>query len=497
MAVPTGTVVPLEQKAWCVDEPLGEGGFGKVYAATGPDNEQAALKFVPLNPKATREFDVWRNANGLPNVLPLWDEGKWDDQHVLAMPRAECDLRAYLRNRNGGIPVDEAKSILADIAKALVAIDGRVVHRDLKPENVLCLNGSWHIADFGIARYAEAATASQTWKGAGSNRYAAPEVWKLETPTARTDIYAFGIMAYEMLSGEPPFIGPAPEDYRQQHLLDVPSQLPGVPRDMASLIAACLVKEQSARLPIDQVVRVLDKVNTARSSTDSRLQALNLKAQERAATRAAAAEAKRIQEERHESLFVEARASWARIIDKFSQHLSENLYAAERHTSGDGLEATLEHATLAVGSVADARHAKWGNYTPSFDVIAHTRIAVQVDPQPTLSNYHIGRSHSFWFCDAVQADLFQWFELAFVEGGVAFITAPYTEPTALSPGRDAGAALTSPSGTWKLALPFKAILPDVVDSLVDEWMDFFVDTIEGTLVAPGRRGAGYGSFRTT
>src|SRR5699024_7455063 len=94
-----------------------------------------------------------------------------------------------------------------DIATTLTDLDGSVVHRDLKPENVLYLDGHWCLADFGIARYAEATTSPDTRKFALSPLYAAPERWKGERATTATDIYSLGVIAYELLSGEVPFTG--------------------------------------------------------------------------------------------------------------------------------------------------------------------------------------------------------------------------------------------------------------------------------------------------
>ena len=164
------------------------------------------------------------------------------------MPRAEKSLRTTCADAGGPLAVlPRPSASCRDIAATLADLDGRVVHRDLKPENVLLLDGRWCLADFGISRYAEATTAPDTRKysmsafrmrhrnsGASSG---------LSTPA---DVYAFGIMAYELLSGSLPFAGP---DFRDQHLNGVPPPLTAAP--------ACLggpgrgVPLQGCRSPAD------------------------------------------------------------------------------------------------------------------------------------------------------------------------------------------------------------------------------------------------------
>jgi serine/threonine-protein kinase len=97
----------------------------------------------------------------------------------------------------------------------------------------LLLNGRWCLADFGISRYAEATTAPDTRKYAMTAPYAAPEQWQFERATAATDIYALGVIGYEMLAGARPIAGPSPEQYREQHLQQTPPQLQNVSSPLA------------------------------------------------------------------------------------------------------------------------------------------------------------------------------------------------------------------------------------------------------------------------
>lgn len=118
------------------------------------------------------------------------------------------------------------------------------MHRDLKPENVLLLGGHWRLADFGISRYAEATTAPDTRKYSMSPRYAAPEQWRFERAGTPADVYAFGVMVHELLSGSPPFAGP---DFRDLHLNKVPAPLTAAKAALAALVEECLYKAPEAR----------------------------------------------------------------------------------------------------------------------------------------------------------------------------------------------------------------------------------------------------------
>jgi eukaryotic-like serine/threonine-protein kinase len=129
----------------------------------------------------------------------------------------------------------------------LVGLDGRVVHRDVKPENVLYLDGRWCLADFGISRYAEATTAADTRKYALSPPYAAPERWRGERATIAADVYAVGIIAYELLSDSIPYLGPGVEEFREQHLHGEPRPLDYLPASLGALVEERLYKAPEAR----------------------------------------------------------------------------------------------------------------------------------------------------------------------------------------------------------------------------------------------------------
>jgi serine/threonine-protein kinase len=188
---------------WTLGAAIGDqSGFGKVFKATAADGTTGVVKFIPKQPGADREL-LFEELSGVPNVVPILETGETADAWLIAMPRADASLREVLRQAGGPMPEKEVVPILVDVARALAALDGRVVHRELKPENVLRLKGDWCLADFGIARYAQASTAPDTWKFAWTAPYNAPERWRDERATSASDVYSLGVMAYEMLAGLP------------------------------------------------------------------------------------------------------------------------------------------------------------------------------------------------------------------------------------------------------------------------------------------------------
>jgi eukaryotic-like serine/threonine-protein kinase len=233
-------IIKLKQE-WTVGPRIGSGGFGQVFAAENKDGLKAAVKLVPKAPGASREL-LFVDLKDVRGVVPIIDSGEDGDHWVLVMPRADTSLRTHLISAAGPLRVADATSILMDIASALVELSGKVVHRDLKPENVLYLDGVWRLSDFGISRYAESTTAADTQKYSLSAPYAAPERWRAERATSAADVYALGIMAFEMLHGSRPFPGPDVADYREQHLHEDSPALDTGTSALKAIVAESLFK---------------------------------------------------------------------------------------------------------------------------------------------------------------------------------------------------------------------------------------------------------------
>jgi tetratricopeptide (TPR) repeat protein len=190
-----------------------------------------------------------------PSILPLHDSGEADGILYYVMPYVPGEnLGARLR-REGALPVDEAIRITRDVAEALTyAHSHDVVHRDIKPENILFQGAHAVVADFGIARAISAvgwAERALPGEAQGTPDYMSPEqVTGHARLDGRSDIYSLGCVLYEMLAGEPPFIGPS-LGVTAGHLVDPPPRLttkrPSLPPGLEEIVFKAL-----AKLPADR-----------------------------------------------------------------------------------------------------------------------------------------------------------------------------------------------------------------------------------------------------
>ena len=216
-----------------------------------------------------------------PNIVPVIVTGSAAGLPYYTMPFVDgLSLRARL-DRNPAMPIAEAAPILKDMARALAyAHDHGVVHRDIKPENVLLADEAAVVTDFGIAKALSASrtnapggTLTQVGTSIGTPAYMAPEQAAGDPDTDhRADIYAFGCVAYELLTGAPPFAYKQPHQLFAAHMKEAPvpvqTKRPDCPPELAGLIMKCLEKEpdnrpQSAR----DVLRAFD-TGTGRSTAE-------------------------------------------------------------------------------------------------------------------------------------------------------------------------------------------------------------------------------------
>jgi serine/threonine protein kinase len=190
-----------------------------------------------------------------PHILPVYDFGQTTEtkQHYLVMRLLENgDLRDYtLRTKIG---VEEATRIITQIASALNhAHRAGIIHRDLKPQNVLLdNNNNCYLTDFGIAKSlgnTKEMTATGTIMGTPS--YMAPEQWRSETVTAQTDIYALGVIAYSLYTGQLPFEADAPFSLMYLHLDEMPIPLEfknaDLPANLSPIVLRAMAKKPEDR----------------------------------------------------------------------------------------------------------------------------------------------------------------------------------------------------------------------------------------------------------
>jgi tetratricopeptide (TPR) repeat protein len=211
-----------------------------------------------------------------PHVVPVLSSGDASGLPWFTMPYVEGEsLRARLGR--GPLSTTEAVNVLRDVARALAFAHARgVVHRDIKPDNVLLSEGSATVTDFGIAKAISAArtggggeTLTIAGTSIGTPAYMAPEQAAGDPNIDhRSDIYAFGCMAYEVLTGRPPFTGQSPAKLLGAHLGERPRDVrelrADTPEPLAALVMQALEKDPAARpQQANDLVRVLDTVTSS------------------------------------------------------------------------------------------------------------------------------------------------------------------------------------------------------------------------------------------
>ena len=202
-----------------IERELGEGGMAVVYLARDPKHGRlVALKV--LRPELSSSLGAERFLQEItiaarlvhPNILPLHDSGDAGGRLFYVMPYVEGATLRQRLDRDGPLPLEDAASIVTQIAAALDYAHTRgVVHRDVKPDNVLLVDDRVLVADFGLARALTTATSSpltRTGTVVGTPAYMSPEQCSPgEAVDARSDVYALACVAFEMLAGITPFRG--------------------------------------------------------------------------------------------------------------------------------------------------------------------------------------------------------------------------------------------------------------------------------------------------
>ena len=201
-----------------VDE-LGQGAMGIVYKAKDPlIDRMVAIKTINLSlaqeEKAEYEARFYQEAKAAgrlshPNIVTIYDVGKSGDIAYIAMEFLEGRELRDMLNDSQRISIDQAINIVAQVAKGLGYAHGKgIVHRDVKPSNVMVSqDGYAKITDFGIARMASSAVRTQTGMVLGSPKYMSPEQVMGRPLDQRSDIFSLGVMLYEILTGQAPFVG--------------------------------------------------------------------------------------------------------------------------------------------------------------------------------------------------------------------------------------------------------------------------------------------------
>jgi eukaryotic-like serine/threonine-protein kinase len=272
---------------------LGGGGMSRVYLAEEVAlARQVVVKVLPPDLAAAINVERFRREIQLaarlqhPHIVPLLSAGQAGDVLYFTMPFIEGEsLRARLA-REGELPVSETLRLIRDVVDALAyAHEQDVLHRDIKPDNVMVSRHHALVTDFGVAKAlseagghpAAGTTSGFTTAGVamGTPTYMAPEQAAADPQIDhRADIYAVGVMAYEMLAGHPPFTGRTPQQLLAAHVSRPPEPLAtvraSVSPDLAAIVMRCLEKRPADRWQsAEELLRGLETLNTPGGGTVS------------------------------------------------------------------------------------------------------------------------------------------------------------------------------------------------------------------------------------
>jgi len=262
-ALPADLVGALQGR-FAVERELGRGGMATVLLAHDRSLDRpVAIKVLTAELSAALGPDRFSREIRLtarlvhPNIVPLFDSGEANSCLYYVMPFIDGGTLRQLAG-NGGRPVDEVVHIITDLAEALAYAHGLgIVHRDIKPENIFWYGGRALLADFGIATATSTTLSGGPLTDAGTIigtvAYMSPEQASGTRLDGRSDLYSLGCVAFELLTGRPPFVGDSPMALLAAHLTSpVPSVReikPDVPPRLAGVVEQLLAKEPEARPP--------------------------------------------------------------------------------------------------------------------------------------------------------------------------------------------------------------------------------------------------------
>jgi len=245
---------------------LGGGGMSRVFLAEEIQlGRKVVIKVLPPEMSADVNKERFQREIKLaaslqhPHIVPLLTAGSEHDLLYYVMPYIDGESLRGKLGREGEQPTDEAIRILSEVTDALAyAHESGVVHRDIKPDNVMLSRGHALVTDFGVAKAVSASSgdnqSSITSLGIalGTPAYMSPEQAAADPHVDhRADVYSLGALAYEMLTGQPPFTGKTPQQVLAAHVTQEPDPITmhrdTIPPAVADVIMRCLAKRAADR----------------------------------------------------------------------------------------------------------------------------------------------------------------------------------------------------------------------------------------------------------
>ncbi|MHB8542158.1 MAG: serine/threonine-protein kinase, partial [Candidatus Acidiferrales bacterium] len=263
---------------------LGQGGMGRVYKAYDKELDRTiALKVLQpeltTDPNAMQRFKqelLLASRISHKNILRIHDLGEADGVKFISMAYVEGKDLHHLLREEGKLPTARAQKIAEQLCEALDAAHSEgVVHRDLKPQNILMgKNDHVYVSDFGLAKSLEASAAGMTRTGQylGTPKYMAPEQVEAKPVDNRTDLYALGLILYEMVTGEEAFKGDSTLQIMYRRVKEKPPNPkqvnPELPDNLTRVILRCLERDPARRYP--NAKEILADLHSGRATSAGR-----------------------------------------------------------------------------------------------------------------------------------------------------------------------------------------------------------------------------------
>jgi serine/threonine protein kinase len=260
---------------------IGQGAFGEVYRAIGGTTGAClAVKLLPLGGVSDEAKHALINEmklatqivhDNVVKVVYAQDDSSSGSGPYMMMEFIPGDtlegILSSIRAANSQIPLDEAREMMGDIAQGARAINEKLIHRDLKPDNIVHDGSRLKITDFGISKIVGDRTRTHTFKGIGAIRYLAPEGWEYEKNTFKIDVYAAGLIFYEILTLQHPLEGKVADKFdwrawekvhRYSDCPDVRKLRGGVDTALAQLLERMTAKRAAERPDWVEVLKYVE-----------------------------------------------------------------------------------------------------------------------------------------------------------------------------------------------------------------------------------------------